>query len=88
LDIHLRAGGAGKSRHVQKQFATVLNYDEKSRREHVSVKVQIASLDTQETRDSRTPPCASAELFDTQKYSACNLCAKLAGQGIRTAFVP
>lgn len=50
-----------------KQFSTDLAYDEKNLAgSSLSVKVQIASLDTQDK--DRDSTLASAELFDTQKF--------------------
>jgi|SRR5882672_2659471 len=63
-----------ENRGTFKQFATVLNYDEKNlAASTLSVKVQIASLDTQD--NDRDTTLASAELFDTQKFPAATYAA-------------
>jgi polyisoprenoid-binding protein YceI len=68
-----------------KQFATDLTYDEKSlAASKLRVKVQIASLDTQDK--DRDTTLAGTDLFDTQKFPLAQFVAtsfaKRAGGGI------
>jgi polyisoprenoid-binding protein YceI len=63
-----------------KRFATTLAYDEKNlAASRLDVKIEIASLETQDK--DRDSTLASAELFDAQKYPAATYSGTLAKAG-------
>src|SRR5688572_5582 len=70
LDFAFMQAGA-ENHGLFKQFAVELQYDEKNlAASKLLVKVQIASLDTQD--QERDTTLASAELFDAQKHPAAH----------------
>src|SRR6478752_2346106 len=67
-----QAGAASKGSF--KQFSTELVYDEKAPTSgHLNVKIQIASIDTQDQERNET--LAGADLFDTQKFPTAQYAA-------------
>lgn len=69
-----------------KQFATTFDYDEKNPAAgKLSVKVQIASLDTQDA--DRDSTLASAELFNTQKFPTATYVADSLAKGAHGGLV-
>jgi polyisoprenoid-binding protein YceI len=69
-----------------KQFATTFDYDDKNPGAgKLSVKVQLASLDTQDA--DRDSALASADLFDTQKYPTATYVADSLTKGADGSLV-